>query len=173
MSRRLLLIGRACPLLGLLLALLIVPAGALAAPPTREPLPEPQFPVEGICSFPVQTTTLMNKEKLTTFYGKDGEVVRQLLSGALKVRLTNLATGSAVDVTIAGPGQITAQPDGSLTIVARGRGLLALRQGIDVAPAGQWLAIGRVVFTVSPTGAITTIISEQGHQVDLCAALAS
>ena len=173
MSRCLSLIGRACPLAGLLLALIIVPAGALAAPPTREPLPAPQFPVEGICSFPVETTALVNREKLTTFYGKDGEVVRQILSGALKVRLTNLTTGTAVDVNISGPGEMTAQPDGSLTIVARGRGLLALRQGIDVGPAGQWLEIGRVVFTVSPSGAISTIISEQGRRVDLCAALAS
>ena len=64
----------------------------------------------------------MNKEVLTTFYDKDGNVIRQHIAGTLKVRLTNVATDKSVDLNISGPGTYTFPPDGSVDLVGTGSG---------------------------------------------------
>ena len=95
-------------------AILLVPASAQATPPTREPLPADDFVLTDHCGFDIFVEFVQNNEVLTTYYDKDGEVVRQSVTGALKVRLTNQdAPEHSVLFNISGPGWFRELPDGS------------------------------------------------------------
>jgi hypothetical protein len=52
--------------------------------------------LESICAFDVLYEPLTNKGFLTTFFNKDGTPKMFLVTGALKVRLTNLTTGETL-----------------------------------------------------------------------------
>ncbi len=158
--------------LAIITLLLIPTAGASADEPSREDAPPLDMVFTGVCDFPVEAVTLVNRGKLTTFYNRIGEPVRQIGTGALKVQLTNLATGESLVVNISGPVFIKPQADGTATITLGGRSLLILRAGIDAPPAGLLLNSGQLRFTVDPEGAVTEIVSQSGRQQDLCAALA-
>lgn len=153
---------------GALLALLFVAPGASATPPTREPGP----PFEGVCPFPVEVVTLANREKLLTFYDRAGDVTMQTGTGTLKVRLTNLETGTSLAVNISGPVRIAPGADGTTTINLGGRSLLYLREGIDLLPPGITLNAGQHVITVDAEGRVTTVARRTGSARDLCVELA-
>jgi hypothetical protein len=94
---------------------------AIAAKPVKEPLPAPEpsvFPAGEICPFPLLVETVTNREKSITF--SDGS---QLITGAFKDRLTNLATGESILVNASGPARLTFDGD-ILHVVSRGASLL-------------------------------------------------
>ena len=101
-------------LLGVVLTLLLAPA-ASADKPVREFLPAGDFTLTGVCPFPVREQVVTNNEFITTF--TDG---RQLITGSFKVRATNLDSDESLDLNISGPGVITENSDGSVTLDAHG-----------------------------------------------------
>jgi hypothetical protein len=143
----------------LALAALVAAAAALAAPPVREPLLFEEFLAEDSCSFPVLIEVTANKEYVTFF--DDGRI---LVTGKLFVRVTNLDTGTSLDLNISGPATITD------TEVIRGRGLLILFPQ-DADGPGLLLTSGRVVLIRAEDGFIANA-TFKGQVVDLCAALA-
>jgi hypothetical protein len=151
-------------------ALALVPAaGASADKPTREPFPvgNDVFPAGVVCSFPVSIEVLENREKVTTF--SDG---RQLVTGTLKQRVTNLATGESLDLNTSGPATITPSADGSvLTISGRGHSLLFFFSGEPGGP-GLFLYIGHNVVTFDVVNDVVTSVRATGRRIDICAALA-
>ncbi len=163
--------------MGLLLALLLAtfgivsPAGAV--PPDREPVPtEPPFTLAGQCDFNVLFETITNREKITTFFDQAGNERFSLITGALKVRLTNLDTGTSKVLNISGPLRLEPTPDGSLTITFRGPTLLFFFPGDD--PGGLpplALIHGKTVIEVSAEAAFT-VTSVRGHVEDVCELLA-
>jgi len=155
-----------------LLALLMAAPGAGAAPPSREDAPPLNQVLVGVCPFPVEVVTLANKEKVLTFFGKDGAATRQIVTGTFKVRLTNLENGTTLAENISGPVFVTPNADGTATITLGGRSLLYLRQGIDLPPAGMTLNSGQQVIAIDQEGRVTAIISRTGAARDLCAELA-
>jgi hypothetical protein len=153
-------------LLGVVLTLLLAPA-ASADKPAREFLPAEDFTLTGVCAFPVREEVTTNNEFITTF--TDG---RQLITGSLKVRATNLDSGKALDLNISGPGVITENADGSVTLDAYGSWLIWFFPG-DLGPGspGQlFVNSGHFVETFSSTG--VTVDKQTGSQQDICAALA-
>jgi hypothetical protein len=157
----------------LLLILLAVAALTLAAvapvaavAPTRVPLlfDEP-FTVD-VCPFPVAIEPLTSGETLTTFYDQSGNVVMQLTTGPLKVRITNGDTGESIDRNIPGPGRIL---DDGTTLIMMGPWLNIVPElGI------VWLTTGRVVAEIDPaTGFIVSFRSLAGTREDICEALAN
>lgn len=142
---------------------------ASADRPTREFLPTERLVIEGICPFAVDVQILANNAFLTAF--SDG---RQLITGTLKVRLTNLDDPSkSRDVNISGPGVQRETEEGEFVLKARGRWLFFFFPG-DLGPGDP----GRLVIT---TGlAIQRIDAEgsssfthkTGTTTDVCAALA-
>jgi hypothetical protein len=134
----------------------LVPTVA-AAPPVREDVPLEPLVLEGICPFDVLIEPLTNRETLTTFFDQAGNPRLSLVTGALKVRLTNLSTGKTVDLTqiTEGPWLIFFPPD-----------------TFPGTPDPQLLFIrGRTVTQFDPEGN-PTLISLKGHVEDICAALA-
>ena len=145
--------------LALALAALIAAAAALAAPPTREPLVLEDFVAEDSCSFPVLIEVTANKEFVTFF--EDG---RLLITGKLFARITNLDSGTHLDLNISGPTTVTDVE------ALRGRGLLILFPQ-DAGGPGLLLTSGRVVLIRAEDGFIANA-TFKGRTVDLCEALA-
>jgi hypothetical protein len=148
------------------LALLLVPATS-ASKPVREPLPAADFTLEDVCSFDVLLEVTTNKEFITTF--SNG---RQLITGAFRVRVTNVESDESLDLNIPGPGALTENADGSLTLESHGPWLLWFFPG-DLGPGspGQlFVNNGNFVQTFQPGGAVM-IDKQTGTQTDICAAL--
>jgi hypothetical protein len=89
----------------------------------------------------------------------------------LVIRFTDLDNGSSVTLNSSGPSSIVFDPDGSLSLTARGP------TGIGLFPTDQppgpdtFINYGRIQYTVSPAG-VLTIISMTGRTVDVCAMIA-
>ena len=161
---------RICSLM-LAAALVLVSAQAvLAAKPDREPLELPPtlvFAAGEACDFPVLVEFLANRGKTLTFYDNDGNAIRQIGTGTLKIRVSNLADELVVplDLNISGPIHTTLHPDGSATLVFGGR-------GISLFPPGTFvLTAGRSVVELDAEGEVISV-TNFGFEQDLCVALA-
>lgn len=150
---------------------------AAAVPPDRQPnvLPTEPFLLTDTldnnpCGFPVLLEITTNKEVVTTFTRQSG-VTSIHTTGALKVELTNNATGKSIQRNISGPILVTVNPDGSLTQIGVGPQLWVFDPG--VAPELPRLALtsGRAESILGP-GTAFRFISLRGTYEDLCAALA-
>jgi hypothetical protein len=144
---------------------------AFADRPDKQPLPAESFTISGECAFDVQFEVLTNKEKLSTFYDKDGDIRFLNITGALRVRFINLETGKSVDLNISGPLRIEPQPDGSTLITYLGAGGLFFPPNeSDLPPIA--FTHGPVVTQVDAEGNFS-VISVKGHVEDVCAMLAA
>ncbi len=147
-------------LLGIALGAMVVPAGAMADQPTREPLPVGPFTFPNVCGgFDVLLEPLQENETLMTFTDESGEVVKLIVTGALRLRLTNLDTGKSIVVNVPGPQQIRIGADGPLTNTAVGPWIHLTEEGLLVLTRGQ-IVLGEPFETL------------RGTSVDLCALLA-
>lgn len=90
------------------------------------------------------------------------------LGPQLRWILTNLETGKTITVNVAGPGQFTFNPDGSLTLV--GTGTWGWIFNPDTLEPGLFRTAGRFVFSIDSAGNLT-IDRDGGHLDDLCAQL--
>lgn len=141
---------------------------AEASPPTRTPVVIPgSFPVAGVCSFTVNVDILVNREKITTF--SNGT---QLVTGAVKARLTNARNHHAIVVNLSGPARLVPQSDGTLLQTGRGLGLQPFPAEASITGRAEFLLIsGPEVLRFNPDGSFTEV--KRGHvKLDVCAALA-
>ena len=156
--------------LGLICAGLLAPI-TLAGGPSRDPTPPPPGTVisltNGECSFPVDLLLLTNKEYTLTFVNG-----AQIITGHLTVRVTNVDTGSSVDLNVSGPAFTSV---GGSTQALLGASLLFLPAGaLGAGSAGVlWLTRGPIlidfggpVLTVTPTASGASVR-------DICAVLAA
>jgi hypothetical protein len=146
---------------------------ALAARgPKWQPAPrEPRTLSAEYCGFQIRETWPVNKrfsKLLKTAHGS----MTFLETGSLRVSLTNLDTGKTITANVSGPSRRTEHPDGSVTFLGRGRGLLLLspadaeRFGLPTAA----VVAGAATIQRAPDGIITSL-SHNGHVAGVCAAL--
>jgi len=148
-------------------AILLVPASAQATPPTREPLPAEDFILNGHCGFDIAVDFVVNNEILTTYYDADGDVVRQRVTGALKVRLTNQDDPEHSELfNISGPGTYRELPDGSTQLTGSGTWI---HFGITDQPGAMLLMHGPFTANISDEGFFLTEIPNNTQ--DVCALL--
>jgi hypothetical protein len=141
--------------------------------PSREPLNNQPFtlPAGFGCAFPNSYEPLIDGEIVTTFpAGANGDV-REIITGTLVARLTNLLTGKSIVVNISGPLVGTVHPDGSEDIL--GGGISAFPFFPTDTPPGPhwWLFKGRLNATFTSTGDLI-VNSFSGTKEDLCLKLA-
>src|SRR5919199_3849562 len=117
-----------------------------AAVPIRETFVFDPVTYTGVCTFDVRLDPLVNMLKLTTLVDKEGQARFQLMTGAFKVRVTNLSTGQFLDLNSAHAARIEVWPDGSQRITFGGRviGILVPGQLPEFTPR-LFLASGRTV----------------------------
>jgi hypothetical protein len=117
----------------------------------------------------VEYHVLANKEFATTF--NDG---RQLITGTLKVRLTNLDDPSkSLTVNISGPRVVRVTEQGVFTLKATGRWLFFFFPG-DFGPGEPGLMVittGRAILRIDAEGDFS-FSHPRGTTADVCAALA-
>ena len=146
---------------------------AAADAPIIEPAPGEDFviPAGEVGEFGISVHFLKNGERTITFLDEEGNFQWQLIVGALSYELTNLSTGESFVFNIPGPGLVTPNPDGSITLVARGPWVLFDPFGTHIFNAGRVL----LTDTVDPNTGILHIetLSIVGHNFDLCEALAA
>ena len=152
-------------LLPTVLILLSTSTAFAAGKPERlyAPLPQPLV-VSGSCAFDVDVTVIRNNEYTTNFYDANGNLVRQLVNGALVVALTNLQNGHSITVNVSGPGYLTFNADGTILQKTEGQSALFF-------PGAFWLTSGRFDVLFSP-GADPVLVRSSGNRQDVCAMLA-
>jgi hypothetical protein len=141
--------------------------------PSRAPLNNQPFtlPAGVGCTFPTSYEPIVDREILTTFPAEANGDVRQLITGTLVARLTNLDTLTSIVVNISGPGVVINHPDGSVDLL--GGGISAFPFGPTDTPPGPhwWLFRGRLNLTITANGNLV-LNSFSGTKEDLCLRLA-
>jgi len=94
--------------IGLALVLGVLTAGlsagvTAAARPSVEFLPPPDGLLDKTCGYEILVTFPVQKEYLRTFFDRDGNVVKIIVTGNLVVTFTNTATGASLTSNISGP----------------------------------------------------------------------
>jgi len=144
-----------------------MPSVAAADQPVMFPADNQPFAIPSACAFPVQLSIVTDNETVKIF--SDG---RTLVTGALKIELTNLVSQKSLVFNNSGPGQITVSDTGTVTITARGI-------SIGIANVGD-LYPGSPGFLIQTAGPVVTQVVPplppqitSAHVVDLCQALAA
>jgi hypothetical protein len=148
----------------------VLAPGALANPPTHIPAgPIPDFTLTDSCKFPVLVHVDTNNEVNTTF--SDG---RTLVTGSLKVTLTDVTNSKSIHVNISGPGTFTPLPNGETLQRSVGRWLFFFspNQLGPGTPGRLILTTGVVTALLDQNGNLTSFTHTNGTTTDLCAQLA-
>ena len=141
--------------------LTFVPTAA-ADKPSKEPVPNEDATGQFCADFPVLVHATTNREFAYVF--SSGAT---LITGTLKVEVTNLETGKTIALNVSGPGRISA--DGT-TLTAVGTWIFFGEASTFGPGSPPELSInsGRVVISLADT----SFVSRIGKSVDLCPLLA-
>jgi hypothetical protein len=160
---------------GSAIAVLVVPATVSAADgmPTREPVPDSAltatFRAGRVCAFRLQLEPVVNNEYFLTFPAEPNGDVRQIITGHVVTRFTNLDTGKSIDLNTSAQNTLVFHADGFTSIETSGpQVILILAIGGRVPSAT--VNYGHGVYTQFPNGFLD-IVSQTGAQFDVCAAL--
>ena len=156
------------------LAMLMVPTSASAGKPVREPSPlPPVVELPGVCpDFGIVADILVDRVYTKTWFDANGDPIRSMTNGTLKVRLTNPENDVSILRNISGPGTTTFHEDGSTTLMARGTWFFFFfAGGLGVgSPPMSIINTGTIVIDTFPDGT-QAIRSRTGQQEDVCATL--
>jgi hypothetical protein len=143
------------------LAVIAIPT-ALAAKPIKERTVSGPFTIgAAACGFLVEVDPT-RQDQLLIWEFSDG---RQAFNFAFAGTITNVATGTTVNINLSGHNTVVEAADGSSTFIATGGTIL-------FEPGSLLLVKGRVVDTFNADG---DLVSETitGHTVDMCEVLAA
>ncbi|MEW2374503.1 hypothetical protein AB0883_00150 [Micromonospora sp. NPDC047812] len=134
------------------------------------PAPQEAFemPAGARCDFAVRVRPVVDEvRKLVLETYPDGAPKRELYTGALVNRVTNLETGATSLADASGTSLVTYDTDGSMTWYVVGPVLLGFRENAGSLPRGLWLVDGvfRVEFTPTYDKTITMV---RGSTHDVC-----
>jgi hypothetical protein len=142
-----------------------LPGSASAAssgrgPGAWEPAPQEAFelPAGARCDFAVRVDPIVDEvRKLTLATYPDGSPKRELFTGALIDRVTNLETGATSTADASGTALVDYRTDGSMTWYVTGPVLIGVRENGGSLPKGLWIVDGQ--YTVEFTPASEKIIT--------------
>lgn len=138
-------------------------APAAASTPQREPVVFPDelvLPAGAFCPWEGLVTFPMNREVATTFFNTDGTIARVVVTGSLRVTITNVDNDESITLNI--PGVLVTVND---IVTYTGRNIIFPVEGaLD-------LVSGRVVVTVDSEG-FQHPVEIAGLSIDVCTLLA-
>lgn len=134
--------------------------------PTIVRIPLDQEGVDQSCGFDVGIRATGIAVSIS-YTDAEGVFHEFLAAPQLKMVLTRLDTGNSLTVNIAGPGNFTLNPDGSVTIV--GTGGWSWFVDPDTLEPGLFLTQGRFVLSIDAEGNRT--FTRTGNKTNLCALL--
>lgn len=162
---------------GSAIVLLALPSTLSAAngKPTRVPITDLQqtfdLPAGVVCGFELAGTPVANNETTTIYPADANGDVREIITGTLKLQLTNVGTGKSIVVNISGPGTIVLHPDGSGSENLRGSGLIFFSPTATPAGPATYLFTGNTNISFDPAGNLTLVSTTDNSPADICAAL--
>ena len=124
------------------------------------------------CEFPLTIDVSGGVQVHREFLDRSGNVVRTIDAGKGS-KLTFINDETSAQLSTRPNGSVTQtrlNPDGSQTISMTGHNILILFPGDIPAGPSTTLYVGRVVFSVDPTG-VFTLLQSNGKSSDICAAL--
>lgn len=124
------------------------------APGAWEPAPQAAFelPAGARCDFAVRVDPIVDEvRKLTLATYPDGSPKRELFTGALIDRVTNLETGATSTADASGTSLVVYGTDGSMTWYVTGPVLLGFRENGGSLPKGLWIVDGQFTVEFTPT----------------------
>lgn len=143
-------------------------AGPVSAAPQWVPLPVPvDQTLTGVCEFPIFEHWTHYDEHATYTAMPDGTMVENV-QGADSLQVTNVTTGTTLQLNVSGPGTLTTNPDGSGSADLRGINGFPFGPNPVVPPYA--IFHGHLQYTFNSAGALTSF-SFDGHVTDECAAL--
>ena len=156
------------------IAAVLVPAGALAAPPTHSVSPNLpiEFPAGTVCADTIRFENLSLNAKDTAFAPGPSGSQRILTRGSGVSRVTNLDSGATYDMRGGFRIQLTFGADGSLRADATGTDFIAYYFEGDpsVIGAGLFRVSGHLTEWYGPDGSYLGN-AVHGNAVNLCDAL--
>lgn len=153
--------------------------GGIAAEATAsagwEPAPSEPWEVAAgeRCDFAISGVPVVDEvRKLTVQSYPDGTARREIYTGDLVVRITNLDTGASADADVSGDAVMEFRPDGSMSRwYVRGPVLVGMGADAGNLPRGMWVVDG--LFTIDfTTDGQKNITMVHGTQRDMCAEIA-
>jgi hypothetical protein len=153
----------------------IDPANGTATAARHPWVPWPSSPFDlaaGVyCAFGVHGDPVVDEVRVKTIEEyPDGSPKRQLATGALKIQLTNTATGASTIADASGSAVFVFFPDGSSTWHVVGPVLAAAKDGNSNLPRGLWTIHGIYDINFSTTN-YKTVTIYHGWLHDVCADL--
>ena len=157
--------------LGATAAALALVGAAGAEGPSRDPLvAEPfLFPAGLVCPFPLLIEPTANGQTVKTF--PDGSV---MITGRLRVSITNLATGESLEINGPGPIFVSQNADGTWNVKGTGTNVFYFFPG-DLGPGrpGALLRLeGLTLETISADFSVVLSFTHAGKSENLCETLA-
>ena len=155
------------------LTALVVPVAATANPPDRYPTPFPavDIPAGFVCAFEVVWLTDPNKGFEIDHFNTDGSFAWAFGAGNNDAHITNVSNGKTVDLNTTGPGKITVNDDGSLTIDGTGHWLVGDGPG-DSPPSSLLYYTGHIVLHRATDGSLSLVSYVGSPPQDVCALIA-
>ena len=124
-----------------------------------------------MCDFALQLDFLVNREYLTTFFDRHGNVIRDNFTGSLRIRITNVDHPShSIVVNAGGPGGNRYLPDGTAVDSFHGHGL-PLWFATDGNAAIFLMTIGNFVYLIDADYNLLGTLKSAGRSTDICASL--
>lgn len=170
MLRRTILAASAC-----VLAMALTAGSVAAGKPDREFTGSPEggiaFAAGDLCDFGLQIDFLVNREYLTTFFDRDGNVVRDNFTGTLRLRVTNTDDPShSIVLNAGGPGGSRYLDDGTAIDTFHGHGLpIWFANGGN--PAIFVMTTGNFVYLIDGDFNLLGTLKSAGRSADVCAIL--
>jgi len=164
-------VRRALTFIAALVLMSAAASPAAAAPPTREDQ-EPfsfDYAAGEVCDFDLRVESVIINARTITFARHDG-AFRQLASGHIVERVTNLDTTASLTLNSSGPAKVTINAAGHVVLSFGGASVLPFFDG-DVTGRGLLLKGGGAEFEIGDDGFFFVRADMPAHVVDLCAAL--
>jgi hypothetical protein len=156
-----------------LAAALVIPAAATAGRPDKFPTPFQDLDLSAgtVCPFEVLWHNDPNNGFEIDHFNQDGSFAWAFGAGNNVTHVTNASNGNTVALNTTGPGKITVNDDGSLTVDGVGHFLVGDGPA-DSPPSSMLYYSGHIVVRVSPTGQLTLVSYVGAPPQDVCAMIA-